>query len=1139
MMCETEFLQRIEHLDVNQRKAVFHDGNCVVSAGAGSGKTTVLAYRFIRLVLEQKAHVDEILTLTFTRKAAAEMHERIHRQLLSYASDPSIALELGRFPHASISTLDSFCKRIVVSDAVHYGIAPDFTLDDEANRTLAQECALAMVENLKDHPGLDFLARLYNPADLIDNFLVGLAGQCFHPATPFDSTAAALAVQAYMNQYREALVEELVSASHRILEIGGSGKILEEASQACARVLDLDLLDDDEVAMASNLAVLDSLAVKKGRGKAPEVEFYNELQPIWLDVCQRLKSVLAALSDRRFLVDIYDFLARFRQSYLQRKRQAGVLTFADVAAMAVDILKRNKGIRAYYKQKFHYVMIDEFQDNNQLQKDLLFLLSERDDLLGEGIPSVDRLSTGKLFFVGDEKQSIYRFRGADVSVFKQLDRELHDAGGEHIELATNYRSEPALIELFNTVFPFVMENGGEDYEADFSPLSSRQPSEGITPSVSLWIKPLVDEQSEEEPADDDDQETQGDDEPLASVEAEAYAIANLIERMVSTDTYLIPCEDRARAPRRPTYRDIAILYRAASNQLHYEKALRVKDIPYTLSAVQSLFLEAPTNDLYHMLQLALYPSDRKAYIAALRSPFCRLSDCAILQLLDAGGTALKPFNLQHVDIPQSPEERLKFSAAADLFARLLAMVGKEPLARLVAFLWFDGGYRYLLLSDPSTLVYLEHGEYLLELARRYDSQGKGLAAFLDFIRPRLGQNEKLPDLDLLREETNGVQMMTIHKSKGLEFPIVILANMGSASRPGTTPLWYSFETPAGQIPIPYHMRPYGKVRNLFYEYNKPVLNAMETAEMKRLLYVALTRAKTHLVLTGCETKNNRGEQAPKRNLLALFRTSARVETEPEALGGIFSLHQIPDAMASRMQSVVSQKKVSQTLCTLMPYYQQAFPVAWQARRTWYGVTSLYGGEHNEPDLGEDFRSNYPQLLSVNADSLVLAAGLSADFGTWCHACIQQAVEVYKTSGLAQILDPRVVMPETFLNPAISEKDRMVIMSAVVQLGTGFLNSSLFVSLCTAKPLVMETEVEFALRREVEGDDCAVYGAIDLLVEYADELCIVDFKTDFNFHPEIHRGQLQVYREAVSRIWGKPVRSTLCYLRAPEIIQWET
>ena len=113
------------------------------------------------------------------------------------------------------------------------------------------------------------------------------------------------------------------------------------------------------------------------------------------------------------------------------------------------------------------------------------------------------------------------------------------------------------------------------------------------------------------------------------------------------------------------------------------------------------------------------------------------------------------------------------------------------------------------------------------------------------------------------------------------------------------------------------------------------------------------------------------------------------------------------------------------------------------------------------------------------------------------------------------------------------------MSAVVQLGTGFLNSSLFVSLCTAKPLGMETEVEFALRKEVEGDDCAVYGAIDLLVEYADELCLIDFKTDFNLHPEIHRGQLQVYREAVSRIWGKPVRSTLCYLRAPEIIQWET
>lgn len=1137
MMCETEFLQRIEHLDINQRKAVFHDGNCVVSAGAGSGKTTVLAYRFLRLVLEQKAHADEILTLTFSRKAAAEMHERIHRQLLSYAHDPAIALELGRFPHASISTLDSFCKRIVVSDAVHYGIAPDFTLDDEANRTLAQECALAVVENLKDHPGLDFLARLYNPADLIDNFLVGLAGQCFHPATPFDPNAATIAVHGWLSQYRDALVEQLIDISHRILTIGGPGKILQDAAQSCARVIELNLMDEDAVVMASNLAVLESLVVKKGRGKAPEVEFYNELQPIWLDVCLQLKSLLAALSDRHHIAPVFDFLARFRHSYLQRKRQTGILTFADVATMAVDILKRNKGIRAYYKQKFHYVMIDEFQDNNQLQKDLLFLLSERDDILGEGVPGVDRLASGKLFFVGDEKQSIYRFRGADVSVFKQLDRELLGVGGAHIELATNYRSEPDLIELFNSVFPFVMENGGEDFEADFTPLSTRKPSEGITPSVSLWVKPLVEEVDEEEPAQEESPEEQGDDEPLASVEAEAYAIASMIERMVSTDTYLIPGEDQT--PRRPTYRDIAILYRTASNQLHYEKALRVKEIPYTLSAVQSLFLEAPTNDLYQMLQLALYPSDRKAYIAALRSPFCRLSDPAILQILEAGGKNLQPFDSQHADLPDSAEDRMKFTVAADLFARLLTMVGKEPLARLVAFLWFDGGYRYLLLSDPSTQVYLEHGEYLLELARRYDAQGKGLAAFLDYIRPRLGQNEKLPDLDLLREETNGVQLMTIHKSKGLEFPIVILANMGSAGRPGTTPLWFSIETPAGPVPIPYHMRPYGKVRNIFYEHGKEVLNAMETAEMKRLLYVALTRAETHLVLTGCETKQNRGEQAPKRNLLALFRNSTSLETEPDALGEIFSLHQIPDTMASRMQSAVSQKKVGQTLAALLPYYQTESPVAWLARRTWYGVTALYGCEHEGHDLGAEVRSNYPQLPSMSADALILATGLSADFGTWCHACIQQAVEAYKTSGVAQVLDPSIVMPESFLSPVLSEKDRMVIAAAVVQLSTGFLASTLFASLCADRPLAMETEVEFAIREQVEGHEAVVYGAIDLLVEYAGELRLVDFKTDFNMRPEIHRGQLQVYREAVGRIWGKPVRSTLCYLRAPEIVQWET
>ncbi len=1128
MICENEFLHTIAKLDQNQRTAVYCDRNCVVSAGAGSGKTTVLSHRFVRLVLEQKAHVDEILTLTFTRKAAAEMHERIHRRLLKFSHDPYVAQELSRFPNATISTLDSFCKRIVVSDSVHYGIAPDFTLDDDANGLLAHECALSLLEDLKDHPGVKFLAGLYNPNDLVDSFFVGLATDFFHPATPFDPAAATVFVLTWLKKQHDLLAVTLKEICRKVVELDAKGKALQEAHLVCQQILYMELQSTDHLGCEADLALLEPLSIKKGQGKSAEVEIYNELCVQWKEVFGQFKAILAALADQEHIGRVYEVLGQYRLKYLQKKRQSGVLTFSDIATTAVDILKRNKPIRTYYKKKYKFVMIDEFQDNNQLQKDLLYLLSERDDLLVEGLPTVKQLSQEKLFFVGDEKQSIYLFRGADVSVFKQLDQELAGAGGMNIQLTTNYRSEPTLIDLFNHVFPTVMENEGEPYEANFTALSTREATVGMAPTISLWVKPfeVVDsEDSEEEGRQEGEEE-----ENLSSVEAEAYTIACLIERMVSSDSYLILGDDRSL--RRPHYNDIAILYRTASNQLHYEKALRVKDIPYTLSAVQSLFLEAPANDLYQMLQLTLYPFDRKAYVAALRSPFCHLGDPSILQILDSMDSETPPFGPLPDTLAFPPLELAKYEAASSVFNSLSTMAGTVPLANLIAYLWYDGGYRYLLLSDKTTQVYMEHAGYLLELARKYDSQGKGLSDFLDYLRPRLGQNEKLPDLELLREETHGVQMMTIHKSKGLEFPIVILANMGSSGRAANTPQWHSVKTTNGCIPVPLHMRPYGKIKNVFYEHDKPFLVAKETAEMKRLLYVAMTRAEAHLVLTGCENRQNRGESAYKKNLLALFLRSSGLAVDGRALGPNFSSYRIDDAPGTMLQSHVSQKKIADAVERLKPYYEQAEPVHWIAEKGWYGVTSLYGAEH-ELDIGmKGLESVVMGLPSVPADPLLLEYGLAADFGTWCHALIQKAIE-----GEA-VDDPKDIMPHAFNNAAISERSRSLIAESAVTLSRNFLESDILRVLKASSPLSMEAEVEFAMQDIVDGKEAVLYGSIDFLVEYAQEICIVDFKTDFFKRPEIHSGQLRVYREAVSRIYQKPVRSALCYLRAPGGEVWE-
>ncbi len=199
MMYDTDFL--LKKLDDKQREAVVCDCNCVVSAGAGSGKTTVLAHRFVYLVLEQKAHVDEILTLTFSKAAAAEMHERIHSMLLSMKDTGHLVRELERFPNATISTIDSFCNRIVSNDAIRYSFPSEIVLDDEANQLLAKECALELIQLMEHHPGMVFLASHCKPELFIEDFWTKMAAAAFHPSAVFDKQKAFEAVNDLIDTY--------------------------------------------------------------------------------------------------------------------------------------------------------------------------------------------------------------------------------------------------------------------------------------------------------------------------------------------------------------------------------------------------------------------------------------------------------------------------------------------------------------------------------------------------------------------------------------------------------------------------------------------------------------------------------------------------------------------------------------------------------------------------------------------------------------------------------------------------------------------------------------------------------------------------------------------------------------------------
>lgn len=923
MSARDKFKQKIDRLrDDEQITAINCNTNCVVTAGAGSGKTMVLSYRFVRLIVEEMCHVDEILTLTFTRLAAAEMYSRIQAELYNLADDELIEKELKLFTKATITTIDAFCHRIVASDPTRYGLPVDFTLDEEESRVMARECALALFKENPNHPGLVALASYASPDVLMDEVLVPLAVKHFHPSTTFNKESMALlAMDQFVALYQESL-QSFLKVVNSLLQIEYHTKVYRDNLPVFQGIAEKGGDLSDPAKFGSLGDYYTTLKVRKLGGSAEGVRTeYNALIDLFKQYQEILSLAEGAVANRQMLQETYSFLDLFYYRYLKSKRERGVVNHGDVANMARDILLNNPTVRRYWQGRFRYILVDEFQDTNRLQKELVYLLAARKEYEGEGVPPPGALQSDKLFFVGDEKQSIYRFRDADVRVFKRLGKEIVASGGQKILLKHNYRSEPTLVTFYNALFAEIMGESSEEYEAQFEELQSRGATPNVSPKIEFYFKALPE---------DGQPIVEEDGELATAVEAEAFAIRELVEEMVNSDKYLIKGGDGVRRPR---YEDIAILLRTASNQLHYERALRVAEIPYTLSTVQSLFLEAPANDIYNFLQLLLFPDDKLAYLALLRSPFSYLSDDTILELFDHWEGV--PF----AQSPSRPLEAAKFIATKELFESLQKLAKTETVANLVSFLWYEGGYRNHLLRDSRYQVYLEHFDYLFELAVTYDRRGEGLVEFLDFLRPRLGGKERLDDIDPLKAIEQGVKILTIHKSKGLEFPIVIVANIGTTPSARGKPGWHEVEIDDELLLLPNHMPPIGSKRNLLYERDREIEKKMESAEMKRLFYVALTRAESHLFLFGTQNRSNLGEKGAEQNFLALFMETIN------KLGGAVSLkqHSIEDISTDELRTSITQSHLDKTVSRMGKSYLEVKENK-APRRLTYSVSEYTKGE---------------------------------------------------------------------------------------------------------------------------------------------------------------------------------------------------
>ncbi|MDR2159727.1 MAG: UvrD-helicase domain-containing protein [Treponema sp.] len=1169
-------------LDREQERACLEDYNTAVSAGAGSGKTTVLAERYVRLVTGRELAAEEILTLTFTRKAAAEMYARIYHRLAE-SDHPLAKRQLREFSRARISTLDSFSAALTRGGASRYGIPADFRIDENALALTAEETAVEILMKHRDEEAVQRLVAARSFDRVIRDLFadIGLNAVSFSAAAGFHSLAEAQI--GFLEREIKTLCHDIDGT---LAVIAGNDEAAADPSKTAAKIYGALKLcfplggsgDPDGIDLES----LNRKAALLGSREFPTIaknwtgETLVWLRPLVETVKQRtrfLEQLAGTLLYREDILCLGSILDEYAGALLNRKRRSGLLSYRDTAELALDIMKNDHRLRNYYKGRIKAVMIDEFQDNNRLQKELLYLISEKEGACCAGIPETKDLDPRKLFFVGDDKQSIYRYRGADVSVFRNLSRELAglsagtaagiaDAGADRglISLNTNYRSTPALTECFNALFPGIFGGAEREYEAEFRPIlpgpggkENSSPASGAP--VEIWLRD--DEESEEEG------EENGEAADFTSPRTgEALAAARRIAAGTASGEF--------------GFGDIAVLFRSTGSQHEYERVFREAGIPFSAADPRGIYSEGPANDFYAILRLCLFPADSNAYATVLRSPFTGIGDETFLRIMLDRPAERGPFPDEPPDswFAGAEAEKARFSRGREIFTGLREKIDIEGLGPILAWLWDETGYRSYLLHHPPLRPTLEHFEYLYALALDADRRKLSLGAFLDELAPLIGSLEKTETGDI-PEQKDAVIFMTVHKSKGLEFPVVIIPYADARGRgDGNRSPWYPDPVYGPVINFKSDTESRNqKTVNYFYEAQKKEAEKQEEAELKRLFYVAATRAERRLLVFGAR-KRYRDEEPPlpenpanplpwretdQKGGPRLKKTFMDLLSAGFAAGGtipgvIFKSWEIPsyDTYRKTLNGIRrilenrgtakdgGEAAFTETAGGIGEFFARKAPPPPKSRLAHTSPTDLEKRDAElrsagTPGAGEQKAAAAPGegKFSGAIDRYIEEAGDREGrtrFGTLCHRAIELILggtdPAGKTPALVEALEGET--RRIFGGGKADGETLRALTEEALEGARNFLETPLGREAAGASRRC--SEFRFVL--PVRGTDrtLLVEGSMDLIYESGECCTVIDFKTDRRIDPEVHRIQMTCYRKAAPAFSALPVRTVLFYLR---------
>jgi ATP-dependent helicase/nuclease subunit A len=844
--------------DQADREAIANDldSTLIVEAAAGTGKTTELVKRILRILSGGKTSIGKIVAVTFTEKAAGELklrlREALERERMSAGGEVRERLDdaLRKLEEAHVNTIHGFCADLLRERPVEAGVDPLFTVLTEAQaaRLFGEAFHGWLQEQLSDPPeGLRralrrsagwFFARKPSaaqdgPVDRLRQAAWDLAEWRDFPEPwtrrPF---ARHEAIDALVHDLH-ALAQLTESPSYARDNLFLDTAAVRHLSQEIQAQTSIGVRDDDGwearlIDLSRNRSVTNA---RHGRGpgyrqgvtRSAVIEKLDELRTGLEQFRMDADADLAALLQ----AELGDAIAR----YEQLKRRTGALDFLDLLLKARNLMTSSASLRREFQLRFTHVFVDEFQDTDPLQAEILLLLTSSDPDLADWRAVAP--ASGRLFIVGDPKQSIYRFRRADVGVYREVCGRLERAGGKRVKLTASFRSVPEIQACVNAAFRPVMNGDELTLQAGYVPLSPYRSAIANQPAVVALPVP--------EPY------GQRNISMIAIERSLPDAVGAFVDWVVTESKWKVTGR-RGSEPEAVQARHICILFRrflsfGQDMTQPYVRALEARNVPHVLVGGKTFHDREEVDTLRAALAAVEWPDDELSVFATLRGALFAIGDEELLEWRHGFGLPFHPFHWRQA-LNRLPAETLRGSPIAnalDLLQRLHKRRNYVPIADTIQKLLDHTRAHVGFVLRGGGEQALANVLHVAELARQYETEGGiSFRGFVDELRAA-AEGAQAPEAPILEEGSDGIRLMTVHKAKGLEFPIVILADPTCKMSRLDAGRWLDPERPmcalkiAGLSPIELLLHGAEEL-------------AREQAEGVRLTYVAATRARDVLVV---------------------------------------------------------------------------------------------------------------------------------------------------------------------------------------------------------------------------------------------------------------------------------------------------